>query len=223
MYCPYCGSKNPDDSQFCASCGENLEKESSENIQKKHMGYIAYVILVTLFIANFILRSMILILITAILAVVYVLIRYMKFSRIGGAAGRDCPRCEFFKFNENYCVNCGYNLDDVLGYFKTNKYDIEMNKNYINIYKKYYYGRYYQDRLGPETFTIDKIKNLSIRKSRILNFPFLEFEYVDEERKPPHASKTDDKHTVKVKINEKIANEIEKILALGIYDENRAL
>ena len=54
-----------------------------------------------------------------------------------GQRNRYCPKCEHSNFNEKFCINCGYNLEGILGYFITNNYDIEMNKNYINIYRKY--------------------------------------------------------------------------------------
>ena len=116
---------------------------------------------------------------------------------------------------------CGYNLKDILGYFITTNYDIEMNKNYINIYRKYA-SESADDvvKSAPETFKLNKIRNLRVSSCKTLfyNKPCLKFEYVDEKCKFP-ARKYGDRCIVKVNIDKKNEYEISNILCMGIYSE----
>jgi len=235
VYCPQCGSENQDDSNFCGSCGENLEKEA---IYKKNTKYINYGIyfLAPLFIGMFIISSKLgldLGMVLIILIIVSGLVMYKLYRSGKPQTSKYCPICESTNFNEHFCMNCGYNLDDVLGYFKTDKYDIEMNKKHINIYEKYrYQGKYSANRPGvhshgrhdPKTFTLDKIRNLGIFscKTTFSHNPCLRFDYLDNECKIHFAHKEEDKCIVNVLINRKIEKELNKTISLGIFDNIRS-
>jgi hypothetical protein len=132
-----------------------------------------------------------------------------------------CPTCENEKYNNKYCIKCGYNLEDVLGYVKTDRNDIEMNKNYIRIYPKIYleHNDGWPSRQAPKTFTLDKIENLRLSSCETLlsSEPCLIFDYLDKKCKSP-AIKERGNCIVKIKIDEKDKSEMNRILNTGIYD-----
>lgn len=229
MYCPVCGFENPEDALFCESCGESLERETKYEKHKKKLHYASILSFTMIFGGIFIKIWQI----SAIGAIAFLscFIVYPLLPRLSGGSHvkRYCPRCELSEFNENFCVQCGYNLDDVLGYYKTDKYDIEMNKNFIKIYEKTRYqeasvpdreGWHSHHRAEPKTFTLDKISNLRLTecKHTFSHRPCLVFEYDDEKCRFYLSSKEEGKCMVKADINSQIQRELGEVLSRGIYD-----
>ena len=228
MYCPMCGYENSDDSQFCASCSENLEKEIGFKNKKKKLNSLVLLFFAILMIGIF-LGSWQAASLGGILFIIS-LIGYPLLPRLSDHHSKIyCPRCEESEFNEKFCVKCGYNLDDVLGYLKTDKHDIEMNKNFIKIYEKTRVqngiadrpGRHSHRRSKPETLILDKISDfrLSKCKSTFSHYPCILFNYKDEKCHFYLSKKEDDKCTFKVSINSKVEMELQKILATGYFDK----
>ena len=103
----------------------------------------------------------------------------------GKHQGVFCPNCRNSQYNENFCVNCGYNLKDVLGYYKIDKkeideyqYYLEINRNYLQIHLKD--SSFYNI---PEwekfQFLYEKMSNIQITTCRgiISSKPCIKFEY----------------------------------------------
>lgn len=228
MFCPICGDENPKDARFCESCGESLEKEVSFEGRKKNIGHVSFISFAMIFVGMF--GGIWQITVIASFAFLSCLIVYMILPKFSGKhAKRYCPRCEQSQFNENYCVECGYNLNDVLGYYKTDHHDIEMNKNYIKIYEKTRYqegtvpdreGWHSHHRAEPITFTLDKITNLQLAECKhfLSHSPCLIFEYDTDKCNFYLAKEEEFICMVKAEINSRIKIELEKVLSSGVYD-----
>lgn len=228
MYCPVCGFENPEDALFCESCGESLERETKYEKNKKILN--AATIFTFLMIFGGIFGKIWQVSVIGGFAFLTCIITYPLLPRLAGShSKRYCPRCEESEFNENFCVKCGYNLNDVLGYYKTDKHDIEMNKNFIKIYQKTRYskssvpdrdGWHSHHRAEPKTFKLDKITNLRLSKCKhtLSHQPCLVFEYDDEKCSFYLSNKEEDKCEVKADINSQIQRELREVLSRGIYD-----
>lgn len=151
-------------------------------------------------------------------------------SRLSGPhASKYCPQCEESDFNEKFCVKCGYNLENVLGYFTVSKNYIEVNKNYLNIYARIRRkgmptrrpGVHSHQRYGPYTYYPDKIQNLQLThcKGTISKNPCLKFKYKDTECKNPPEHIQDGECMVNVIIDEKTGKELEKLFSLDIFSD----
>jgi hypothetical protein len=225
MYCPQCGLRNSN-SKICNSCGENLEHGKKYIRNTKFKLPIFYIILFAMGLVCFsgyfnryywpiTIFSMLCLFLLALWPVNPDLNRV-----IGLKSSRFCPNCENTPFNKKYCIKCGYHIDDVLGYFKTYRNDIEMNKNYIRIYPKIYleHNDGYPSRLSHITYKIDKIENirLSSCESRFSNKNCLIFDYLDKKCK--NSKKVGDICIVKVKIDDKDQYRINKLINAGYYD-----
>lgn len=134
MFCPICGFENLKDARFCESCGESLLKEINYGEKKKIIS--GAMILTFLLIFGGMFSKTWQISVIGIFAFLSSIFAYKLLPRLSGShAKRYCPQCEESEFNDNFCINCGYNLDDVLGYYKTDKHDIEMNKKTTSNYR----------------------------------------------------------------------------------------
>lgn len=230
MYCPACGLENSKGSNFCASCGEKLDRISG---YKKNKNILTFVwIILFLGAISAIYYGQVLIFLILLISV-FVLIFLFKpiLSRLSGQhSKRYCPQCEESDFNDKFCVKCGYNLEDVLGYFTVSKNYIEVNKKYLNIYERTrtqqgFTGRegvHSHYREGPYTYHVDKISQLQLSqcKGTISKKPCLKFQYDDEKCKNPHEYKNDGKCMVKVIIDKKTEKQMEKIFSTEIFDNN---
>ncbi|MCE7699249.1 MAG: zinc ribbon domain-containing protein [Methanobacterium paludis] len=226
MHCPICGLKNSGNSKICKSCGKDLKGGRDHLKIARYKQVIAMtlpVVLLIIFIATtkygyeYFQYLGYTILFIAGFSILFLETRSPSY----GQHSRYCPNCEHSNFNEKFCIKCGYNLEDILGYFITTNHDIEMNRNYINIYRKYA-SESADDmvKLAPETFKLNKIRNLRVSSCKTLfsNKPCLKFEYMDEKCKSP-ARKHGDKCIVKMNIDKKNEYEINSILCMGIYSE----
>lgn len=187
MYCPQCGSKL-DNSKYCPSCSENLDA-LHKYISYKSAIKLFFTVFFFIFIGfliygsdsitsttanNYIYLASLLFIFIIVYPIFYqwVVIPVIRRSQ----SQRYCPKCEHEDFNENFCVECGYNLKNVLGCFKCNLgvdlYDIEFNKNYINIYRHIIErgdsGGEYHERLAPNT--LYSIRNLELSPCKTLIF-----------------------------------------------------
>ncbi len=225
IYCPQCGLKNWN-SKLCRSCGENLEtgKKYLKISSYKLIGF--YVVLLAMAVTYFSGYynqyywpfTVFFFICFAILAV------YEHEPDLRNKARltlKYCPACENEKYNNKYCIKCGYNIENVVRCFKTGDNDIEMNRNYIRIYPKIYleHNDGMPSRLAPKTFTLDKIENLRLSSCETLlsNKPCLIFDYLDKKCERP-AVKERGNCIVKIKIEKKDEIKMNKILNTGIYD-----
>jgi hypothetical protein len=229
MYCPQCGLRNSK-SNICKSCGENLESGKNYIKHKKYHLPIFYIILLAMGVTYFsgyynlyYWPFTIFFILCFILLGVYEPIKSDLNKNVNGPnTSQYCPKCENNNYNKKYCIKCGYNLEDVLGYFETYRNDIEMNKKYVRIYPKIYleHNEGLASRLSSQTFTLDKIENLRLSSCETLlsNKPCLIFDYIDKKCKGP-AIKQGNTCILKVKIDDKDEYKMNRIINTGFYDK----
>ena len=198
MYCPQCGLKDLDNSRLCKSCGENLETGRNYLKAAQLLQYTSFALflmfIVSLIIAgsdiNYGNYSTITVpILFIILSLSSILIEKLILPHISGHNRLYCPKCENKDHNGNYCIKCGYNLENVLGCFSGNigveLYDIELNKNYINLYRHIIERQVdgsgeYHERLAPRTLSLGSIGNMRLSTCKtwfIFPTPCLKFEY----------------------------------------------
>ncbi len=231
MYCPQCGRENSVNSKFCEYCGEDLDKIS---VYKKNKNILVFVGIILFFGAISAIYSGqgLIFAVLLILILIFAFLYKPILSRLSGPhANKYCPRCEESDFNEKFCVKCGYNLEDVLGYFTVSKNYIEVNKNYLNIYERIRMqqkgtsgrpGVHSHKRYGPYTYYLDKINNLHLSqcKNTISKKPCLKFNYDSPECKNPPEHKSDGKCLVYVIIDKKTEKEMDNLFSMGYYDNS---
>ncbi len=218
MHCPYCGTLNKNSASVCRNCSSDIQKEARFvgrikyerfygvviflmaviilslldpwNLQQygKDLSYLQvltlmfdgehwfislFFIFVIFVFLGFIIRKSILYLRS---------LRYKEYP--------ICPKCRSQAYNQDYCIACGKDLRDVLG-FLNNYYidDIEINKNFIKTYAtdNYYHAPGYLpmpfglnllfigsvSMVGRETgyiYPFNKIMGEK-RGAKILNYP----------------------------------------------------
>jgi hypothetical protein len=131
----------------------------------------------------------------------------------GGSEGFYCPNCRNSDYNENFCVKCGYNLNDVLGYYKINKklgyqYYLEINRKYLVIHLKVSDLQAGDDWYKWPPLLNEKIENIEITecKGKIFSNPCLKLVY-EEDFDCGHFSRLkflcDGKNSLKMKLDKK--------------------
>lgn len=240
MYCPKCGAANSEDKEYCKECGESFEELSKYNkkVQPvRDLGFFSLVAAIVFFIAMRVyspLASYVYILyaLIALLLISLVIVMIQSIMQ----KGELCPKCENHEFNEEYCNTCGYKLKDVLGFFRDGSskldqnIDIEINRNYINIYGKLNNSALKtMVRKSPLPYYLNKISNIKITDCRgaILSGKCLSFEYEDEDR-PQYHEKSHEfmtnytkGNTVTVPVKKEYVPKIEEILSMDIFNGKR--
>ncbi len=215
VFCPKCGKKFPDDAKICDICGENLREEKSFKKILKITLYIGFILLFLWMGYAYLSSKLNIPFIWELWVLIFVLsliflftttrrfiLSFFLFFLFGRVKRAICPKCEELVPEENYCLNCGYNLSNVVGYFQTGSSIqptfIELNKNYIRVFETMR-GQYELTRLLPTTYSLDKIDNPEITwcEGRILTYPCLQFDYGSKK--------------IKIIINKKIASHLNQI------------
>lgn len=141
--------------------------------------------------------------------------------------GLLCPNCKNHDFNDNFCVRCGYNLNDVLGYYKADVKGMLPNHFFLEINKKHLQIIVEVERMGKMVlryvyrYQFSKIYNLFITtcKGGILSkksHPCLKFDYNGLEcskAKPPNIKLICKGNTLTLTLNEEQITEIKEILS----------
>lgn len=224
IYCPQCGLKDSSNSRFCADCGEDLETGRNYLKRTRYLQYISAALILMFFISLIIAGSgmstgdyslFVIPILFFILTFISILLYKLILPFISGHARRYCPKCEHHDFNGNFCVNCGYNLENVLSCFKCNLgadlYDIELNKRYINLYRHIIEHQVdgsgeYHERLAPKTLYLGSIRNIRLSSCKtliIFTQTCLKFEYYGS--------------TLKFKVYRENINELNRILSMEVY------
>lgn len=214
VFCPKCGKEFPDDAKICDICGENLREETSFKKILKITQYLGFILLVLwlgytflsskLNILPFVWELWVLILVLSIIFITTrrFVLSFFLFFLFGRGKRTTCPKCEELVPEENYCLNCGYNLSNVVGYFQIGSSIqptfIELNKNYIRVFETLREHNYLT-RLPPTTYSLDRIDTPEITwcEGRVLTYPCLKFDYGSKK--------------VKIIINKKIASHLNQI------------
>jgi hypothetical protein len=223
MYCSQCGLKNRYAENYCFSCGESLNEGLYHIKKEKHIEIMFFIIMslgCVLLFSNHQFYSE-LVVFTIIPLALYKFFSSKKFTSTEFSS-KFCPKCQHSNFNKNYCIKCGYNLKNVLGYVKTDRYDIEMNKNYINIYPKKYFEHNdgASSRFSAKTFELAKIEKIRISscKKLISSGQCFKFNYLDTDcKKLPYLKKQEDKCIVQIDLSKRNIEEFDRILSSGFY------
>ncbi|MGC9516214.1 MAG: FxLYD domain-containing protein [Methanomicrobiales archaeon] len=199
VFCPKCGKSNPDNNINCIKCGEVLQEETRFlKIVKifNSLGFIfALLMLIFLFGIYFDwipVEYYLWFFVVLILALIFLSKRVKRFLQtltikllFGGLEKRECPNCEEFVSNENYCFNCGYNLANVIGYYQIGSYQplfMEINKKYIRVFKSMRDRYFSLSRLDSIKFYNNEIKNPEVDwcTGKVLTNPCIKFNYQGE-------------------------------------------
>lgn len=120
LYCPKCGAKNSDDVEFCQNCGESLETILNWRKKSKPILYAIIALLGCLLIVlilNWLYTPLFsLICVFSVLLFISLVILGLS-DRKYTKKGKFCPKCQQSDFNEEYCMYCGYELKNIIGYF----------------------------------------------------------------------------------------------------------
>lgn len=93
---------------------------------------------------------------------------------------KQCPQCEGYVPDENYCASCGYAMKDSYGYWRKNYSTmIELNKNFIRVFPLTYIQNVGNVRGYGDKYLLEKIENPEITWCGKLIFtsPCLQFNY----------------------------------------------
>ena len=142
-----------------------------------------------------------------------------------------CPHCRNTEYNKNFCVKCGYNLNDVLGYFppkgafSDDQYYLELNKNYLKVQKHiqsefdstwYEFTFLYEKIENFEITVCQRTKKLSIPllSAKTSTYPCLKFTYNEDLQWESYPLKLfcDGENSIKIPVNEKYVSEINNII-----------
>lgn len=135
-------------------------------------------------------------------------------------SGIICPNCRNGEYNKNYCVKCGYNLKDVLGYYQPqgfladDEYYLELNENYLKVQRNI--RSEYDDVWSEFCFLYDKIETFQICScsGRLFTGTCLKLTYNEDLKWESYPLKhfCDGKNSIKIPINDEYATEINNIL-----------
>lgn len=239
LYCPKCGVKNSDENEYCENCRESLKDILNWRKKSKPILYLIITLLGCLLIV-LILNWLYTPLFTFIIVFVILLLISLGIlgvsDKIYTKKGKFCPKCQQSNFNEEYCIHCGYELKNILGYFprgsiKTSEIiEVEINTKYIKIYGNVTPPGLSNSsslrRLKPITYHQDKISNIQItdHKGIIFSGYCLSFNYEDEDRPEYHdeyykfINNYVDGKTIKVPIDAFFIPKLEEIIAMGIFN-----
>lgn len=148
VFCPKCGTEFSNDVEICENCGEILEEEVQLMKMIEFGG--------TLFVAFLLLLISAIILLIFKLMNGYIIWIYVFFLSLFFIVGTtkwainslrarklfenletvECPECLEKVFKENFCYKCGYKISDVLFYEYLGEIFLEINRNYLRVFKK---------------------------------------------------------------------------------------
>lgn len=217
MHCPRCGVKNSANSKICKFCGVDLEEETTYLKFAEYKTIIAVTLPVAMFLFLILTSNKNYVYIPLIISIPVIL--FLEF-RYPSSYSKYCPKCNHSDFNGNFCIKCGYNLNDVWGYFDMTNHDIEVNRNHIKIYRKIA-----SESVGdmvkssPETFELNKIENICVSrcKSFLFEHSCLKFDYLDEKCKGHYAHRSEGRCVVKVALDKKNEYLVDKLMNLEVY------
>lgn len=202
MFCPICGKENRDNSKHCGECGENLSEEKEYLKLFKIFDLMAFLCMIivvgaiilyrfkyiTLSIPGFLLLFVCLILLFVFATkktrnfVAY----FLNFILFKDSSRKQCPQCEEFVPDQDYCIKCGYGLSSVLYYSRRNREYLEINREYIRIWERIReamgskYGDYHRSS-EYNTYYFNKMEEIQFTECpEGLRFhPCLKFKYAD--------------------------------------------
>jgi hypothetical protein len=199
VFCPKCGTEFSNDVEICENCGEILEEEI-KLIKMIDFGGTYFFAFVLLLISSLIL--LIFKLLNGFILWIYVFFLSLFFIvgiakvTINSIRARklfknletvECPECLENVFKEKFCFKCGYKLSDVLFYQYLGGIFLEINRNYLRVFKKpKLEGKNY--RLpNPNVYELKHIKSPEITrfKGKISEKDYLKFDYDSEKVEIP--------------------------------------
>ncbi len=202
VYCPKCGKEFAGGAKTCDNCGENLKEEKNFLRVLKIFDITGIILLIVSIIVIVFFRNQINSLFTLFLfaLLIFLVLSFLSTSvkrklqyfiikvSFGGLTTKQCPECENLVSDEDYCLNCGYPLKNVRGYFLEKSEFVELNKKYIRVFKTY---RRYMNatlyRFTPVDYDLEVIKKPEVSWCTHLIFtnPCLRFNYQSQKVEIP--------------------------------------
>ncbi|MCE5213280.1 MAG: FxLYD domain-containing protein [Methanobacterium sp.] len=197
VYCPKCGKKFLETPESCDFCGEIFQEENRFNKGIKIFDTIGVILaVISLILAYYLRNNKNTTLLEVLFILIFFIIMFMFLSKrvrgyvqslfirlwFKGQKTKQCPQCENLVSDDKFCFSCGYKLENVKGYYKLggrfNPVYVELNKNYIRMFKTYS-TRYETHRLEPIEYKISDIKDPEINwcEARLFTSPCLKFSY----------------------------------------------
>lgn len=196
IFCSNCGKKLMGNPESCDSCGEVLSEEKKiQRISKIStiIGVILafFIIIIMIFTwnsSNQFLKFIPILILIFLLVVFGVGSVRKKFDALlirittGNPQLKQCPECENFVSDANYCLKCGYDLNKVYGYWTlsgytdTSEYRVELNHDFIRVFEVYTYKG--EERYPGDGYYLKYIQNPQIipcskkNKMTCLNFDY---------------------------------------------------
>lgn len=216
MHCPRCGV-NSCNSKICKFCGLDLEEETTYLKFAEYKVIIAVTLPVSMFLILILTSNTNYLYIPLVISIPAFLFLELKYT---SSYSSYCPKCNYSDFNGNFCIKCGYNLNDVWGYFDMTNHDIEVSRNHIKIYRKIA-----SESVGdmvkssPETFELNKIENIRVStcKSFLFKHSCLKFDYRDEKCKGHYAHRSGGGCVVRVTLDKKNEDLLDKLMNFEGY------
>jgi hypothetical protein len=192
VYCPKCGKNFEDDPVRCDVCGEILGEEKNFLLVLKVFDAIGAILCIITLIIIFFKKNynniteLFLFFILFFLLIIFLsnsvrraIQSFIIRISFGGLSGKQCPGCENYVADDYYCLNCGYHLENVKGYWMVKGHLVEINKNYIRVFKTYRDRNLRVHRLSPDKYDLNKISNLEIGwcSQIIRTSPCIRFKY----------------------------------------------
>ena len=192
MYCPYCGIKNSDgNSSICSDCGKDLPEDEVKFHKKKNqifriallglffsiiIGIVAYFFkpLCSLLYLSWLCFIVLLILIISI-----ILLLLNDYIVTFSGESRKCPGCLGKVPDEDFCIECGHNLKDILAFYQGEGKgsDLEITQEELIIYGKKSDNDSSTVRLTPRSYIIENIENLEFSKCGYTKYNCIRFSY----------------------------------------------
>jgi hypothetical protein len=157
VYCPDCGTKNPRKAKFCKVCGIKFREDYLEFVYGQryllYVLYLSFALIIGSIIACIVFQNNSFLWLTFLGFMLFIgLVVYgvydsrthkkkNKYKKYYG----ECPHYEMGVPSTNFCIKCGHDLKDIIGYFKRDASefgiflmtaaDIEITSHGLIIYK----------------------------------------------------------------------------------------
>ncbi len=186
MYCTNCGVKLKD-KNTCHNCGEILSDTLLSYDKKSSITGLMIIVLILVGVGSLIGFGIyakntnlgVLILVVSILGCFFFATRKNYSGEM-----RPCPGCNIDRPATDFCLECGHNLKNILGYFVSKGWNrLEITDDGLTIYqKKHELADENWVAIGEKTFyNLRNIKNLQlascVKSSKDKGYPCIDFDY----------------------------------------------
>lgn len=229
MYCPSCREKINDET-VCPKCGEDVTAAQKMQGKKKRNIYgILIGDLIIIGISYFFINSIIWYVTFIILLGLATLTLYYGYVKnLGNLApiGKCCYNCSNMYLNSNYCIECGTDLRNELGfsYYHSSlgNYELRIKEDSFRI-TKYNYAQGLRVNACSNNYPVEHMRNLRVSKYRrgFVRTPCIIFDFDPEEMHIYHPGPKKSNNIFKIPILKPLAPQIENAINDPIFEKAR--